>query len=157
MHRFVSGPMADAWVQPFEQQLASKEPSAYRCIEIDYISDRLYAVAGVALEWSARTQVGAARLDRVAFVYGRAATDARAALGLSNRLLPYVFLVNAHGRVCWRAVGLPTEKELERVMKLARKLASDDDMPADAEGAFVSAPQAEVATEGTDATQGVKN
>ncbi len=146
--------MVDAWVQPFEQQLASKEPNLYRCIEIDYISDRMYAVAGVALEWSARTQVGAARLDRVAFVYGRAAADARAALGLSNRLLPYVFLVNAQGRVCWRAVGLPTEKELERVIKLARRLASNEDLPAETQ-AGVSAP-AEVVAKGTEAADGTR-
>jgi len=51
----------------------------------------------------------------------------REALGLrdANRLLPYVFLTDAAGRMRWRAVGAATDTELATATRLASQLAAE--------------------------------
>jgi len=129
MHRWVSGPAVDSWVLPFERQ-----PAACT-LELMLVPDPLYAAVRPLLEWAVRDQLvrapsnvaGRPRSSRVAVVSGPPAQHAREALGLrdANRLLPYVFLTDAAGRMRWRAVGAATDTELATATRLASQLAAE--------------------------------
>jgi len=110
--------LADSWLQPFtESRLAEKIPALNICfVEYGFLSFASGSFIG-----SLREKVKEGRWAHTAFAFG-GVMDFATQLLLPNKFTGYAYLVDGAGRVRWRACGMATGAEVERMLKCAEGL-----------------------------------
>jgi ATPase complex subunit ATP10 len=139
--------MLEAWAAPFAARFAAAAPpGAAALAELSLVESAVMALwpfRGMLARAAppaalARRALPTARL----FHFGDAEPAARA-LGLTNRLTAYVFLLDGAGRVRWRGSGTPAGGELASLLAAGEALLREAGVPAlpAAEVAEAAAPE----------------
>ncbi len=110
--------LCESWLNPFlKSHLVDKIPALNICfVEYGFLS-----LAKGAFVNSLRDKIPKERWAYTAFSFG-GVMDFACDLLLPNKFTGYVYLVDGANRVRWRACGLATEAEAERMLKCAEGL-----------------------------------
>jgi len=110
--------LANSWLKPFtESRLVEKIPALNICfVEYGFLSFASGSFVG-----SLRDKEKEDRWAHTAFAFG-GVMDFATQLLLPNKFTGYAYLVDGAGRVRWRACGMATDAEVERMLKCAEGL-----------------------------------
>jgi hypothetical protein len=115
--------LVDSWLKPFtESQLCTRVPALNICfVEYGFLSFAKGSFIG-----SLQSKVEEERWAHTAFAFG-GVMDFATQLLLPNKFSGYAYLVDGAGRVRWRACGMATEAEAERMLACAKGLLKEQD------------------------------
>lgn len=111
--------MINSWVLPFEEEfLPSADIVVY---EVPMIESALWRPARLMIDGGMRSGIPPGKHDYVITWYGSAATY-REALGMEDRSLAYIFLLDRDGIIRWEGKGFADSDGLALLLKTASAL-----------------------------------
>ncbi|KAL4458895.1 hypothetical protein ABPG75_013760 [Micractinium tetrahymenae] len=123
-------PMLEAWAGGFSSRFQGRRGVAlYELAIVEGVVMSMWPFKQLLLRNSSKAAAKYALPCRVLTHFG-AMDGIRAGLHLTNLLTGYVFLVDAQGRLRWRASGSPSEQELQTLLRVTEELLREQGEPA---------------------------